>query len=67
MNSAKIQMLPRNLTEVLDAFEADHDFLKRGNIFDDHLLQQRVNLKNDEIHAIGTMPHPFEYKMYFTL
>ena len=67
LNSAKIQMLPRNLTEALDALEADHDFLKRGNIFDDHLLQQWVNLKNDEIHAIGTMPHPFEYKMYFTL
>ncbi|MCL4551738.1 MAG: type I glutamate--ammonia ligase [Bacteroidetes bacterium] len=67
LNSAKIQMLPRNLTEALDALEADHDFLKRGNIIDDHLLQQWVNLKNDEIHAIGTMPHPFEYKMYFTL
>ncbi len=67
LNSAKIQMLPRNLTEALDALEADHDFLKRGNIFDDQLLKQWVNLKNDEIHAIGTMPHPFEYKMYFTL
>lgn len=63
----KIHFLPRNLTEALDALEADNDFLKRGNIFDDALLQQWVNLKEDEIHAIGTMPHPFEYKMYFTL
>jgi hypothetical protein len=21
----------------------------------------------DQIHSIGTMPHPFEYKMYFNL
>ena len=63
----KIHFLPRNLTEALDALQADNDFLKRGNIFDDVLLQQWVNLKEDEIHAIGTMPHPFEYKMYFTL
>ncbi len=63
----KIHFLPRNLTEAIDALQADNDFLKRGNIFDDALLQQWVSLKEDEIHAIGTMPHPFEYKMYFTL
>jgi glutamine synthetase len=63
----KIHFLPRNLDEALDALQSDNDFLKRGNIFDDSLLQQWVNLKEDEIHAIGTMPHPFEYKMYFTL
>ena len=62
----KIHFLPRNLNEALDALQADNDFLKRGNIFSDELLQQWVNLKEDEIHAIGTMPHPFEYKMYFT-
>ncbi len=63
----KIQMLPRNLTEALDALEIDHQFLKRGNIFTDELLDQWVKVKNEEIQAIGTMPHPFEYKMYFTL
>jgi len=47
--------------------EADNDFLKRGNIFTDELLEQWVKVKSEEIHAIGTMPHPFEYKMYFTL
>jgi glutamine synthetase len=41
--------------------------LKRGNIFSDELLEQWVKVKSEEIHAIGTMPHPFEYKMYFTL
>lgn len=63
----KIQMLPRNLTEALDALEVDHQFLRRGNIFTDELLDQWVKVKNEEIQAIGTMPHPFEYKMYFTL
>ncbi|MBZ0180225.1 MAG: type I glutamate--ammonia ligase [Melioribacteraceae bacterium] len=63
----KIHFLPRNLTEALDALEADNDFLKRGDIFTDELLQQWVNVKSEEVKAIGTMPHPFEYKMYFTL
>ncbi len=64
---SKVTMLPRNLTEAIDALEADNDFLKRGNIFNDELLEQWVKVKNEEINAIGTMPHPFEYKMYFTL
>jgi len=63
----KVKMLPRNLAEAIDALEADHDFLKHGNIFSDELLEQWIKVKNEEIHSIGTMPHPFEYKMYFTL
>lgn len=63
----KIHFLPRNLAEALDALEMDNEFLKRGNIFTDELLQQWIKVKNEEIHSIGTMPHPFEYKMYFNL
>jgi glutamine synthetase len=62
-----IHFLPRNLTEALDALASDNDFLKKGNIFTDGLLSQWVNIKQAEIMSIGTMPHPFEYKMYFTL
>lgn len=62
-----IHFLPRNLTEALDALMADNEFLKRGNIFTDELITQWLKLKNEEIKSIGTMPHPFEYKMYFNL
>ncbi len=63
----QIHFLPRNLSESLDALAADNDFLKRGNIFSDELINQWVKTKEEEIKAIVTMPHPFEYKMYFTL
>lgn len=62
-----IHFLPRNLAESLDALEADNSFLYRGGIFTDELLDQWVKLKQEEIKSIGTMPHPFEYKMYFNL
>lgn len=64
---SKIKMLPRNLEEAIDALNADNEFLKRGNIFTEELLDQWIKIKNEEIHSIGTMPHPFEFKMYFTL
>ena len=62
-----IHFLPRNLNEALDALAADNDFLKRENLFTDELLRQWVKIKEEEIMSIGTMPHPFEYKMYFNL
>ncbi len=62
-----IKFLPRNLAEALDALEVDNEFLKRGNIFSDELIEQWIKIKQEEIHSIGTMPHPFEYKMYFNL
>jgi len=62
-----IHFLPRNFQEALDALAKDNDYLKFGNIFTDELLDQWVKIKSEEIMSIGTMPHPFEYKMYFTL
>lgn len=62
-----IAFLPRNLEEAIDALEEDNDFLKRGEIITDELLEQWIALKKQEINSINTMPHPFEYKMYFTL
>ncbi len=63
----KIHFLPRNLTEALDALAVDNDFLHRGNIFTDELLDQWTTIKQKEIKSIGTMPHPFEFSMYFNL
>ena len=66
-DAGKIKLLPRNLEDALDELKADNDFLKRGNIFSDELLDQWVKLKGEEINSINTMPHPFEFKMYFNL
>ena len=66
-DTSNIKLLPRNLEDALDELKADNDFLKRGNIFSDELLDQWVKLKGEEINSINTMPHPFEFKMYFNL
>jgi len=63
----QMHFLPRNLEEAIDALEADNDFLRKGDIFSDELLEQWVKIKREEVHSISTIPHPFEYKMYFNL
>ena len=62
-----MHFLPRNLAEALDSLSLDRQFLKRGNLFTDELLDQWVTIKQHEIKSIGTMPHPFEFKLYFNL
>ncbi|MDX1700711.1 MAG: type I glutamate--ammonia ligase [Melioribacteraceae bacterium] len=62
-----IKFLPKNLGEALDALETDNEYLKVNDIFNDELLNQWIKIKDEEIKSIATMPHPFEYKMYFTL
>ena len=63
----KIEFLPRDFEEALDALGRDNDFLRYNSIFTDELLDQWTKIKREEIKSIATMPHPFEYKMYFTL
>ncbi len=67
LDELRLHFLPRNLAEALDALALDNEFLKRGNIFSDELLEHWVGVKEQEIQSIGTMPHPFEYKLYFNL
>lgn len=66
-HSEKVHFLPRNLEESLDALESDSKFLRRDNVFSEELISQWIENKHREINSINTMPHPFEYKMYFTL
>lgn len=63
----RIQFLPRDLSEALDALSRDNAFLKFGGVFSDELIDQWLDTKQKEIRSIETMPHPFEYKLYFNL
>lgn len=63
----KINYLPRNLEESIDALVLDNEFLKRDNVISEEVIEQWVEIKKQEINSINTMPHPFEYKMYFNL
>jgi glutamine synthetase len=63
----RVQFLPRDLDEALGALSQDNEFLKLGSVFSDELIHQWVETKRREIRSIGTMPHPFEYKLYFNL
>ncbi len=58
--------MPGTLSEVLDALEADHDFLLAGNVFTPELIETWIDYKREkEIKPLAQRPHPFEYELYY--
>ena len=54
------------LGSVLDALEADHEFLLKGGVFTPDLLEEYINYKRvHEVDPIRLRPTPHEFVMYF--
>ena len=63
-----IPSAPASLGDALDALDADHDFLLKGDTFTQEALEMFVNYKYDhEIVPTLQQPTPLEYKMYFDI
>lgn len=61
-----IQSVPGSLEDALASLEADHDFLLKGGVFTEDLLQAWVSLKREnELDAVRLRPHPMEFALYF--
>ena len=59
-------VVPGSLEEVLDALEADHEFLLKGNVFSEDVVESYVSWKRrEEVEELRVRPHPYEYHMYF--
>lgn len=62
----KISRLPHSLESAFRRLEADHDFLTKGGVFTEDLLEALVKLKYErEIDPVRTMPHPMEFQLYY--
>ncbi|MGB3627095.1 MAG: glutamine synthetase, partial [Henriciella sp.] len=54
-----------SLREALESLDADRDFLKKGNVFDDDQLDAYIDLKMEEVERLQLHPHPVEFDMYY--
>ena len=61
-----VPQVPGSLAEALDALEADHEFLLRGDVFSKELIETWIAWKREnEIDAVRLRPHPAEFALYF--
>ena len=66
--AASIPQVPGSLGEVLDALEADHDFLLEGGVFTPDLIETWIAYKRlNEIDPIRMRPHPHEFELYYDI
>ncbi|WP_420547075.1 type I glutamate--ammonia ligase [Curvivirga sp.] len=55
-----------SLREALEALEADHEFLLKGDVMDKEMLDAYMNLKWEEVQRFEMTPHPVEFDMYYS-
>ncbi len=56
-----------SLGEALAALDSDRDFLKKGEVFSDDLIDGYLALKHEEQSAFLMTPHPIEFQMYYSV
>jgi glutamine synthetase len=63
---SKIAKTPGSLTEALHALENDHDFLLKGDVFTEDVVQTWIQYKMErEVLPMAQRPHPYEFFLYY--
>ena len=58
--------MPGSLDEALRELEADHEFLLKGDVFTEDVVETWTEYKKaNEIDALRLRPHPYEYVLYY--
>ena len=64
---AKIPTVCSSLEQALEALDRDREFLTRGGVFSNDLLDAYLDLKANELDRLRVTPHPVEFDLYYTL
>jgi glutamine synthetase len=62
----EVPSTPGSLQEALMALERDHEFLLKGDIFTEDIVQTWIGYKMDkEVKPMQLRPHPYEFALYY--
>jgi len=57
---------PGSLEEALSALKADHEFLLKGGVFTQDVIEAWINWKQEkELDEMHRRPHPYEFHLYY--
>ena len=63
---AKIPTVCSSLDQALEALDKDRDFLTRGGVFSNEMIDAYIELKMQEVTRFRMTTHPVEYDMYYS-
>ncbi|GAB3672859.1 glutamate--ammonia ligase [Salinisphaera aquimarina] len=61
-----IPTVAQSLEEALNALSADREFLTKGDVFTDDLIDGYIELKMEEVLRLKMSTHPAEFDMYYS-
>ena len=63
---AEVPSMPASLEESLANLKKDHEFLLKGDVFTEDLIETWIEYKMaNEVSAIRLRPHPYEFALYY--
>lgn len=65
---ANIPTAPGSLEEALNALRADHEFLLKGDVFTQDVIETWINYKmENEVNPVRLRPVPYEFFLYYDI
>lgn len=64
---AKIPTVCSSLDQALEQLDKDREFLTRGGVFSDEMIDAFIALKMEEVTRFRMTTHPIEFDMYYSL
>ena len=64
---AKIPTVCHSLDQALECLDKDREFLTRGGVFTNSMLDAYIDLKMEEVTRFRMTTHPIEFDMYYSL
>jgi len=56
-----------SLDQALECLDQDREFLTRGGVFTNSMLDAYISLKMEEVTKFRMTTHPIEFEMYYSL
>ncbi|MBP9742634.1 MAG: type I glutamate--ammonia ligase [Burkholderiales bacterium] len=70
LSNTELKNIPQvcsSLEMALEHLDKDREFLTRGEVFNDIMLDAYIELKMDEVNKLRMTTHPLEFQMYYSL
>ncbi|MFZ5806943.1 MAG: type I glutamate--ammonia ligase [Verrucomicrobiota bacterium] len=62
---AVVPKAPDSLKGAIEALEADHEFLLKGDVFTQDLVDTLLDMRKSHYDALRLRPHPYEFHLYY--
>lgn len=62
----RVPSIPTSLEAALDSLAVDYQFLLKGDVFTEDLLETYIAYKREkEVNELRARPHPYEFTLYY--